>query len=281
MLFNLLSHSQVGTQSLFSTTTTMEQPQALEQIPKEDTASSTTKKPEFRMFSKFPPDLQLMVWEFAVWGLEPRAITTKVFMPREANSRPQIERDFRDRKQHGILSLLSACRDSRQISLKTYKLCFARHFKSGKPEYFNSSKDILVVDSLELFHLFMGPFAKEGGRFIRWQCSLNWLRGPCPWDFDQIQNLALMGNLDTSVITGYIPRYLGQLRNLKTVLVPYVNYGVAINLWGYNTNTVTQIQEGWKIGQEKFMRVLGQEWELQPPVVKFMVPQEMYAKFYI
>ena len=281
MLFNLLSHSQAGTQSLFSTTTTMEQPQALEQIPKGDTASSTTKKPEFRMFSKFPPDLQLMVWEFAVWGLEPRAITTKVFMPREANSRPRIERDFRDRKQHGILSLLRACRDSRQISLKTYKPCFARHFKSGKPEYFNSSKDILVVDSLELFHLFMGPFTKEGGRFIRWQCSLNWLRGPCPWDFDQIQNLVLMGNLNTSVITGYIPRYLGQLRNLKTVLVPYVNYGVAINLWGYNTNTVTQIQEGWKIGQEKFMRVLGQEWELQPPVVKFMVLQVMYAKFYL
>jgi hypothetical protein len=258
----------------------MEQPQTLERLQNIDVPSSIAKNPQFRLFPKFSREIQLMVWEFAVWGLEPRHITMKVSIPREANSRPQIERGFRGRKQHDILSLLRACRNSRQISLKTYKPCFAKHFKSGQPEYFNSFKDILVIDSLEEFHLFMGPFTKEGERFIRWQCSLDWLRGPCPWDFDQIQNLVLMGNLDTSVITGYIPRYLGQLRNLKTVLVPYVNYGRVINLWGYNTNTVIQIQEGWKAGQKEFMRVLGQEWELQLPVVKFMVPQEMHVKFY-
>jgi hypothetical protein len=80
---------------------------------------------------------------------------------------------------------------------------------------------------------------------------------------------------------GSIPRHLGQLRNLKTVLVPYVDYGRVIQLWGYDTNTVNQIQEGWKTRQEEFMRVLGQEGEIQPPVVQFMVPQEMCWKFHV
>jgi hypothetical protein len=40
----------------------MEKPEAPEQLQNGDTASST----KFRPFSKFPPDLQLMVWEFAV-----------------------------------------------------------------------------------------------------------------------------------------------------------------------------------------------------------------------
>jgi hypothetical protein len=134
-----------------------------------------------------------MVWEFAVWGLEPRAITMIVSMPREAN--------------------------------------------------------------------------------------------PCPWGFDQVQNLVLyMRELDIvtpNTIIGSIPRHLGQLRNLKTVLVPYMDFGGVIQLWGYNTNTVVQIQEGWKTRQAEFMRVLGQEGELQPPVVKFMVPQEIYVKFHL
>jgi hypothetical protein len=263
----------------------MEQPQVLERLQNGDAPSSIAQTPQFRLFPKLSREVQLMVWEFTVWGLEPRAITMIVSMSREAYPCPQIERGLHYQKEHDILSLLRACRDSRQISLKTYKPCFARHFESGHPEYFNSSKDILVLDSLVLFSFFMRPFCKEEERLIRWRCNSDWLREPCPWGFDQVQNLVLYMR-ERDIVTpitniGSIPRHLGQLRNLKTVLVPYMDYGGVIQLWGYNTNTVVQIQEGWKTRQAEFMRVLGQEGEIQPPVVKFMAPREMYAKFHL
>jgi hypothetical protein len=104
-----------------------------------------------------------------------------------------------------------------------------------------------------------------------------------PWGFDQVQNLVLylpkheMDALHANVNS--LSRRLGQLRNLKTIPVPYVNFGRTTKLWDYNSNTVVRIQEDWTTRQEEFMRLLGQEEELKPPVVKFMVPQDMYVQY--
>ncbi|KAE9379612.1 hypothetical protein N431DRAFT_327256, partial [Stipitochalara longipes BDJ] len=110
----------------------------------------------FPQFSLLPPELRLIVWEFAI--PDPRAIRYSSLS----------YSDFRIRTRSSIYSLeqtlpsiLHACYDSRKEALKRYRLAFA--VELCKPVYFDFERDMLEFGDFEALESFSKRNTKFNG----------------------------------------------------------------------------------------------------------------------
>jgi hypothetical protein len=123
----------------------------------------------FVWFNRFPKDIRLMVWEYSLPG--PRTICPEHEPYRSSsafqNANGALQRDDMGRKLYFPKShhtpnpaALAVCRESRDIGLKRYRLCFA-------------SKNIYA--DLDIDILFFGPWQNLNWPSLRERNTVNWL----------------------------------------------------------------------------------------------------------
>lgn len=109
----------------------------------------------FSFFDRLPPEVQNMVWQIAIYDVKPRIVQVKV------NSIPSTRRSTYFRRQQFISTcpipgVLHACRASRSLALRRWRLSFAASRQPAKI-FFDFSCDTLFIP--EGFGL--GNFAKR------------------------------------------------------------------------------------------------------------------------
>lgn len=104
---------------------------------------------QFTLFSKLPPELQDMVWEFE--ASVPRVLEITGEKPHPIEWRTRIIATYTINSPHQIPPTLHATSASRQVALKLYTPAFS--FDLGHPVYFNFGCDVLHYrSSLMIFH---------------------------------------------------------------------------------------------------------------------------------
>jgi hypothetical protein len=125
----------------------MDESQAVTTARQRTSASSNTS--QFTCFKKLAPELQIMIWSFAI--SEPQLVFVQVkWFQSNYDDLPIMTAH--------IPSVLHVCRLSRALARKTYKPCFSQIFKH--PVYFDQTKDRLVFKSVEAFSIFREEEAK-------------------------------------------------------------------------------------------------------------------------
>lgn len=99
-------------------------------------------KIQFTLFPKLPPELQVMVWEFAASVPRVLQITSEKLHPTEWT---RITANYNINSPHQSPPILQATSASRQIALKLYTPAFS--FNLGHPIYFNFASDVLHIKS--------------------------------------------------------------------------------------------------------------------------------------
>lgn len=102
---------------------------------------------EFPYFPKLAPELQTMIWKFAVASCGSRAVRVSL-KSRWRKERKRLLGSGRSRQVRAtatIPGLLHATRESRQIALKRWCLAFAHHLEQ-RPVFFDWKTDILYFD---------------------------------------------------------------------------------------------------------------------------------------
>jgi len=80
----------------------------------------------FNLFSKFPTEIRLLIWEFSLLG--PRFLNVCDENDHANNSRRTDTLRFLEDDNHPNPAALSTCRESRDIALQRYRLCFGTSY---------------------------------------------------------------------------------------------------------------------------------------------------------
>jgi hypothetical protein len=160
----------------------------------------TAATPEFRLFSKLPTELRLMIWEQALPG--PRLVDVDFHFRNKLFSFGSELMSLTSTLPHP--TLLSVCTESRAVAKNRYKLSFAA--EAGKPKiYFDENVDTLYIPFRDTINVLTSLSAVDAFESL----SFNWLRhlalglGPDVGYFNPVDYVDLvlsLGNLETFTI---------------------------------------------------------------------------------
>ncbi|PMD34371.1 hypothetical protein L207DRAFT_588965 [Hyaloscypha variabilis F] len=113
----------------------------------------------FPQFSFLPPELRLIVWEFAI--PDPRVIRYSSLSDIECR---HLARSTIYSLEQTLPGILHACYDSRREALKRYRLAFA--IELGKPLYFDFERDTLEFGDFNALEAFSKRNTKFNGSMM-------------------------------------------------------------------------------------------------------------------